>query len=145
MSVTPTNGATSTATMRMRYVPEVEVHALVGASDTFQLLCGIAGTLVGVSAAPAIALATGLQHPLAMEIILAAFCGGAVLAALSATFAYFNMRRIRTSAEAWTVEYLWQSTTTITGGGTPGVTVGGDPPTASRSARATQPPETSPD
>jgi hypothetical protein len=75
MSQPVTTGAGSTTTFVIRWVQEMQVDALVHATDNFNLLLSIMLGFLAAAAAAGIALGAGALHPVLIYLILIG-CGG---------------------------------------------------------------------
>jgi hypothetical protein len=142
-----TTGAGSTTTFVIRWVQEMQVDALVHATDNFNLQLSIALAFLAAAAAAGIALGAGALHPVLIYIILAACGGCAALAGALTWREHGNVRDARTKIRAATTEYHVPFTLSTGASASPTVTIGDDTPTASAQAALTetvQPPAADP-
>ncbi len=119
-----TSGSSTTTSFVIRWVQEIQVNALVHASDNFNIFVAIMLALLAAAAAAGIALGAGALHPVVVYIVLGA-CGlGTVLTGGLSVREYLNVRTIRSEIRAATTEYRVPFTLTTGTGASPAVTLG---------------------
>jgi hypothetical protein len=124
MSEPVTSGNSSTTSFVIRWVQEIQVNALVHASDNFNVLIGAALALLAAAVAAAIALGAGALHPVVVYVVLGACVFGALITGGLSRREYLNVRRIRSEIRAATTEYRVPFTLTTGTSAVPAVTIG---------------------
>jgi hypothetical protein len=124
MSQQVTTGAGSTTTFVIRWVQEMQVDALVNATDNFNLLLTITLAFLAAAAAAGIALGAGALHPVLIYLILAGCGGCAALAGVLTWRENTNVREARVKIRAATTEYHVPFTLSAGASASPTVTIG---------------------
>jgi hypothetical protein len=149
MSEQVTSGGGNTTSFVIRWVQEIQVNALVHASDNFSILVGATLALLAAAVAAAIALGAGALHPVVVYIILGACGFGALITGGLSRREYVNVRSIRAEIKAAITEYHVPFTLTTGTSAVPDVTIGAagitQPPTPPIIPRPASPEPASPE